>query len=54
MVTPNELADTVGISPKTLREGLRNRFPRDPKFKGTNWDLGLEHILWALRRWNWR
>jgi hypothetical protein len=53
MVTPTELAEAVGISPKTLRAALRHRFPRDPAFKGTNWDLALPHIEWAFRRWNW-
>jgi hypothetical protein len=50
MVTPNELAAELGISPKTLREFLRYRFTRPAAEKNTDWEVTLPMIVAAARR----
>lgn len=36
-IRPKELADELGIDPKTLRARLRRLFPRDASAKNTSW-----------------
>jgi hypothetical protein len=48
--TPNQLAKELGISPKTLREFLRQRFPTDAPGQGHSWLLSLRHVQAARGR----
>lgn len=41
-MTPDLLADELGISPKTLRAWLRNEYPRPIEHKNTSWLLTAE------------
>jgi hypothetical protein len=50
-VTPNQLADELGISPKTLRAWLRRNWPRSVGQRGTEWELTIEQIRAARERW---
>lgn len=43
-MTPNELADELGISPLQLRRFLRKRFPRTPAEKYDRWYLTVQQI----------
>jgi len=43
-MTPNALADELDISPKTLRNFFRNKFPRPIEEKCTRWILEQKHI----------
>jgi hypothetical protein len=51
--TPNELAAELKISPKTLRQWLRDKFPEDaPKNTGKKeWELTRQMIAEAHLRW---
>ena len=51
-MTPTQLADELGISPKTLRAWLRERFPRDQRLKNTRWTLGPAIVQAARARWS--
>lgn len=44
VVRPKELADELGINPKSLRGFLRENFPRHPDEKNTSWELTAEMI----------
>lgn len=39
VIRPKDLADALGISPKTLRAYLRRNFPRAAEQKNTNWAI---------------
>lgn len=43
-MTPSELADELGVSPLSVRNFLREQFPRSAAEKGTPWTLTREHI----------
>jgi predicted site-specific integrase-resolvase len=49
-MTPNTLADELGISPTTLREWLRKVFTRPEELKGTHWYLTPTQIRAARSR----
>jgi hypothetical protein len=38
-MTPNELADELGIDPKALRHFLRTHFPRSEDMKWKRWKI---------------
>lgn len=48
-MTPAELADELGISPKTLRAWLRRQWPRDEP--GAAWTLTSEQVRSARQNW---
>jgi hypothetical protein len=48
-MTPGELADELGISPKTLRAWLRRKWPRDEP--GAAWTLTSEQVAAARQNW---
>jgi hypothetical protein len=48
-MTPNELADSLNISPKTLRQWLRDNWPRSTP--GAIWDVTPEQARLARERW---
>lgn len=48
-MTPGELADELGVSPKTLRSWLRAEWPR--KEPGAEWALTAEQVEAARQRW---
>jgi hypothetical protein len=50
-VTPNQLADELRISPKTLRAWLRRTYPRNDSEKWSEWELTQEQIKAARERW---
>jgi hypothetical protein len=49
VITPRELANSLGISPKTLRQWLRHNWP--PAVAGARWELTDEQIDLARKRW---
>jgi hypothetical protein len=49
-MTPNQLAKELEISPKTLRQFLRDRFPSDAPGQGKSWLLAVKHIEAARGR----
>jgi predicted site-specific integrase-resolvase len=50
-MTPNQLADELGISPKTLRAWLRETHPRPSRLKWSHWVLGPGIVQAARARW---
>jgi len=50
-MSPNQLADELGISPKTLRAWLRREYPRDTAAKWSSWELTIDQIAAARARW---
>jgi hypothetical protein len=52
--SPKRLAMELGISPKTLREFLRKKFPRDAMLRGSRWRITEEHKGAARRKWDGR
>ena len=50
-MTPNQLADELGISAKTLRAWLRRNWPRSVAERGTEWELTIDQIRAARDRW---
>ncbi len=48
-MTPTELADELGISPKTLRQWLRDNWPRTAP--GSAWILTDDQVAKARERW---
>ena len=48
ITTPDKLAKELEISPKTLRQWLRDNFSKE---KGTKWKLTKEHIEAARNHW---
>lgn len=49
MVTPNELAAVLGVSPLKLRNFLRSEFRRPAAQWHTRWELTLPMIVAAAR-----
>jgi hypothetical protein len=49
-MSPDELAHELGISPKTLRAWLRERYPRPAHIKNTPWQLTAAQIESARAR----
>jgi hypothetical protein len=50
-MTPSELAQELGISPKTLRAWLRETYSRRPHERYERWLLSEEQIRAARERW---
>jgi predicted site-specific integrase-resolvase len=50
-MTPRELAEELGISPKTLRQWLRDNSHRFPHYRYERWVLGSKEIEAARARW---
>lgn len=50
-MSPRELAAELGISPKTLRQGLRDKYPTKAPGKGGRWSLTEQMVGWARGRW---
>jgi DNA-binding transcriptional ArsR family regulator len=48
---PDSLAAELGIDAKTLRQWLRDTFPRTPQEKNTDWKLGPRQVAAARARW---
>ncbi|HKO21095.1 MAG TPA: MerR family transcriptional regulator [Candidatus Eisenbacteria bacterium] len=51
---PEELARELGVSGKTLRQWLREEFPRPKGERGKHWDLADEQVAAARRRFGQR
>jgi len=51
-MSPDTLANELGISPKTLRAWLRREFPRASSDTGNRWELTAEQKAAARLRWN--
>jgi predicted site-specific integrase-resolvase len=49
--SPNELARELGISPKTLRQWLREEYPRPYGQKGTRWEIKERQCAAARNHW---
>jgi MerR HTH family regulatory protein len=49
-MSPNELARELGISPKTLRAWLRERYPHPAQLKGSAWQLTANQVEAARAR----
>ena len=41
---PKELAEELGVSPKTVRSFLRSKFPRNEERLGNRWHLDEQQI----------
>jgi predicted site-specific integrase-resolvase len=50
-MTPNQLADELGVSAKVLRAWLRRTWPRTVGEHGTEWELTIEQIKAARTKW---
>lgn len=52
VAVPNEVAPLLGISPLTLRNWLRERYPRHPResYSGAPWHLTIEQVIEAAHR----
>jgi hypothetical protein len=50
-MTPNQSADELGISARTLRAWLRREWPRTLGEEGLEWALTAEQIRAARERW---
>lgn len=53
-MTPTQLADELDLAPMTVRQYLRDRFPRDASVKGTPWELTPQQVRAVRRRWWYR
>jgi hypothetical protein len=42
MYTPNEIANFVGYSPKTVRQYMRDTWPRNERYKGNHYSISRQ------------
>jgi len=48
-MTPDKIADLVGLSGRAVRSWLRKRWPIDAPGQGRRWDLNHDQIVETLR-----